>query len=213
MKRFFLALFFISQACFAQDAASSSSARKSSSSAADSQIRCPEIEYHGMQTTKYIPNKPYIINWNRNTIDLDGIVDSIGLDTFFVDGKIPILLADSSNIAAKIARLKQVSISSTDNAMKNAFDSNYVYIPLTFNANKGDTISVHNYSASVFLDCSSQYTVPYGFFMGLFSNNPTSDVTSIKRFNYNRSNTTMQKHNRDASGKFLNRKTSKIIQY
>lgn len=213
MKRFFLALFFISQACFAQDAASSSSARKSSSSAADSQIRCPEIEYHGMQTTKYIPNKPYIINWNRNTIDLDGIVDSIGLDTFFVDGKIPILLADSSNIAAKIARLKQVSISSTDNAMKNAFDSNYVYIPLTFSANKGDTISVHNYSASVFLDCSSQYTVPYGFFMGLFSNNPTSDVTSIKRFNYNRSNTTMQKHNRDASGKFLNRKTSKIIQY
>lgn len=166
-----------------------------------------------MQTTKYIPNKPYIINWDRNTIDLDGIVDSIGLDTFFVDGKIPILLADSSNIAAKIARLKQVSISSTDNAMKNAFDSNYVYIPLTFNANKGDTISVHNYSASVFLDCSSQYTVPYGFFMGLFSNNPTSDVTSIKRFNYNRSNTTMQKHNRDASGKFLNRKTSKIIQY
>ena len=213
MKRLFLALFFISQACFAQNAASSSSARKSSSSAADSQIRCPEIEYHGMQTTKYIPNKPYIINWNRNTIDLDGIVDSIGLDTFFVDGKIPILLADSSNIAAKIARLKQVSISSTDNAMKNAFDSNYVYIPLTFSANKGDTISVHNYSASVFLDCSSQYTVPYGFFMGLFSNNPTSDVTSIKRFNYNRSNTTMQKHNRDASGKFLNRKTSKIIQY
>lgn len=166
-----------------------------------------------MQTTKYIPNKPYIINWNRNTIDLDGIVDSIGLDTFFVDGKIPILLADSSNIAAKIARLKQVSISSTDNAMKNAFDSNYVYIPLTFSANKGDTISVHNYSASVFLDCSSQYTVPYGFFMGKFSNNPTSDVTSIKRFNYNRSNTTMQKHNRDASGKFLNRKTSKIIRY
>ncbi len=213
MKRLFLALFFISQACFAQDAASSSSARKSSSSAADSQIRCPEIEYHGMQTTKYIPNKPYIINWDRNTIDLDGIVDSIGLDTFFVDGKIPILLADSSNIAAKIARLKQVSISSTDNAMKNAFDSNYVYIPLTFSANKGDTISVHNYSASVFLDCSSQYTVPYVFFMGKFSNNPASDVTSIKRFNYNRSNTTMQKHNRDASGKFLNRKTSRIIRY
>lgn len=213
MKCLFLALFFISQVSFAQNAAGSSSASKSSSSAADSQIRCPEIEYHGMQTTKYIPNKPYIINWDRNTIDLDGIVDSIGLDTFFVDGKIPILLADSSNIAAKIARLKQVSISSTDNAMKNAFDSNYVYIPLTFSANKGDTISVHNYSASVFLDCSSQYTVPYGFFMGLFSTNSASNVTAIKHFNYNRSNISTQKHNRDASGKFLNRKTSKIIQY
>ncbi len=116
-----------------------------------------------MQTTKYIPNKPYIINWDRNTIDLDGIVDSIGLDTFFVDEKIPILFADSSKIAAKIAKLKQVCISSTDNAMKNVFDSNYVYIPLTFSTNKGDTISVHNYSASVFLDCSSQYTVPYVF--------------------------------------------------
>ena len=182
MKRFFLAVLFISSVCFAQDAASSSSVEKSSSSAADSQIRCPEIEYHGMQTTKHIPNKPYIINWDRNTIDLEGIVDSIGLDTFFVDGKIPILFADSSKIAAKIAKLKQVSISSTDNAMKNVFDSNYVYIPLTFSTNKGDTISVHNYSASVFLDCSSQYTVPYVFFMGNFSNNPTSDVTSIKRF-------------------------------
>ena len=213
MKRFILTLLFISSVCFAQDAASSSSARKSSSSAADSQIRCPEIEYHGMQTTKYIPNKPYIINWDRNTIDLDGIVDSVGLDTFFVDEKIPILLADSSKIAAKIAKLKQVSISSTDNAMKNVFDSNYVYIPLTFSTNKGDTISVHNYSASVFLDCSSQFTVPYVFFMGKFSNNPTSDVTSIKHFYYNRKNISMKKHNRDASGKFLNRKTSKTIRY
>lgn len=213
MKRFFLTLLFISSVCFAQDAASSSSARKSSSSAADSQIRCPEIEYHGMQTTKYIPNKPYIINWDRNTIDLDGIVDSIGLDTFFVDGKIPILLADSSKIAAKIAKLKQVSTSSTDNAMKKAFDSNYVYIPLTFSTNKGDTISVHNYSASVFLDCSSQYTIPYGFFMGNFSNNSAANVTAIKHFYYNRKNISMKKHNRDASGKFLNRKTSKTIRY
>ena len=106
-----------------------------------------------------------------------------------------------------------MSISSTDNAMKKAFDSNYVYIPLTFSTNKGDIISVHNYSASVFLDCSSQYTVPYGFFMGNFSNNLTSDVTSIKRFNYNRSNTSTLEHNRDASGKFLNRKPSKIIRY
>lgn len=213
MKRFFLTLLFISSVCFAQDAASSSSARKSSSSAADSQIRCPEIEYHGMQTTKYIPNKPYIINWDRNTIDLDGIVDSVGLDTFFVDEKIPILLADSSKIAAKIVKLKQVSISSTDNAMKNVFDSNYVYIPLTFSTNKGDTISANNYSASIFLDCSSPYIVPYAFFMGDFSVNSPSNVTAIKPIHHKQNNISVKTHNRNASGRFLNRKPSKIIRY
>lgn len=103
-----------------------------------------------MQTTKHIPNKPYIINWDRNTIDLEGIVDYVGSNTFFVDGIIPILFADSTKIAAKLIKLRQVTISSTDNSMKTAFDSNFVYIPLIFNTNKGDTISANNYSASIF---------------------------------------------------------------
>ena len=213
MKRFFLALLFISSVCFAQDAASSSSVEKSSSSAADSQIRCPELEYHGMQTTKYIPNKPYIINWDRNTIDLEGIVDYVGSDTFFVDGIIPILFADSTKIAAKLIKLRQVTISSTDNSMKTAFDSNFVYIPLTFNTNKGDTISANNYSTSIFLDCSSPYIVPYAFFMGDFSVNSPSNVTAIKPIHHKQNNISVKTHNRNASGRFLNRKPSKIIRY
>ena len=213
MKRFFLALLFISSVCFAQDAASSSSVERSSSSAADSQIRCPELEYHGMQTTKYIPNKPYIINWDRNTIDLEGIVDYVGSDTFFVDGIIPILFADSTKIAAKLIKLRQVTISSTDNSMKTAFDSNFVYIPLTFNTNKGDTISANNYSASIFLDCSSPYIVPYAFFMGAFSVNSPSNVTAIKPIHHKQNNISVKTHNRNASGRFLNRKPSKIIRY
>lgn len=213
MKRFFLALLFISSVCLAQDAASSSSVEKSSSSAADSQIRCPEIEYHGMQTTKHIPNKPYIINWDRNTIDLEGIVDYVGSDTFFVDGIIPILFADSTKIAAKLIKLRQVTISSTDNSMKTAFDSNFVYIPLTFNTNKGDTISANNYSASIFLDCSSPYIVPYAFFMGDFSVNSPSNVTAIKPIHHKQNNISVKTHNRNASGRFLNRKPSKIIRY
>lgn len=213
MKRFFLALLFISSVCFAQDAASSSSVKKSSSPAADSQIRCPEIEYHGMQTTKHIPNKPYIINWDRNTIDLEGIVDYVGSDTFFVDGIIPILFADSTKIAAKLIKLRQVTISSTDNSMKTAFDSNFVYIPLIFNTNKGDTISANNYSASIFLDCSSPYIVPYAFFMGDFSVNSPSNVTAIKPIHQKQNNISVKTHNRNASGRFLNRKPSKIIRY
>ena len=213
MKRFFLALLFISSVCFAQDAASLSSVERSFSSAADSQIRCPELEYHGMQTTKYIPNKPYIINWDRNTIDLEGIVDYVGSDTFFVDGIIPILFADSTKIAAKLIKLRQVTISSTDNSMKTAFDSNFVYIPLTFNTNKGDTISANNYSASIFLDCSSPYIVPYAFFMGDFSVNSPSNVTAIKPIHHKQNNISVKTHNRNASGRFLNRKPSKIIRY
>lgn len=211
MKKILYLVLVFALYCFAQT--SSDSAPKSSSSAADSQISCPEIEYHGMQTTKHIPNKPYIINWDRNTIDLEGIVDYVGSDTFFVDGIIPILFADSTKIAAKLIKLRQVTISSTDNSMKTAFDSNFVYIPLIFNTNKGDTISANNYSASIFLDCSSPYIVPYAFFMGDFSVNSPSNVTAIKPIHHKQNNISVKAHNRNASGRFLNRKPSKIIQY
>lgn len=212
MKVLICVLFAFVLICSAQETSSSSSSYPRSSSAADSQIRCPEIEYHGMQTTKYIPTRPYIINWDQNTIDLNGIVDSVGLDTFFVDQSYKLHLIDSSRVAAKILKIKQVELGSAENTMRDVFDSNFVYAPLNLNVMKDDTISIQGYSASIFLDCSSRYTVPYGFFMGTFSVNPTSEITGFRSAIRKLHKTAEPKHNRDASGKFLTKK-NRIVKY
>ena len=213
MKYVFFLLLAFSLICSAQEITSSSSFYPQSSSAADSQIECPEVEYHGMQTNEYIPYEPYIIKWDEYTINFSGIIDSIGVDSFLVDGKYTIRFTDSSKTAAKIVKLVQVNMDLADNPMKEAFDSNFVYVPLDFKSAKGDSIFIKNYSASIFLDCSSPYTEPYGFFMGEFSSHSNSDVMNIKRPNYKTDKIPSKNHNRNASGKFITQEPSKIIRY
>lgn len=194
--------------CFAQ---TSSSSTPKSSSAADSQISCPNIETHGMQTTKNIPYNPDKDRWMLSKINIEGIVDSVGKDTFFVDDKYAIRLLDSTSIVAKIIKIKNVKPIDSDNAMKWAFDSNAVFVPLDLNISKGDSIFITNYSATFFLECYT-HTNLRGRFMGEFFVN--SRPTQITPYKPRQAKVpASKKHNRNAAGKFLKDSPSKIIKY
>ena len=198
----------LSIVCFAQ---TSSSSTPKSSSAADSQIWCPNIELKGMQKTENVPYRPDKDRWKFYKINIEGIVDSVGNDTFFVDGKYPIRHIDSTSIVAKIIKIKNVKPIDSDNVMKLAFDSNAVYIPLDLNVNIGDSIFITNYSATFFLECYT-HTNLRGRFMGEFfvNSRPTSAILYRPQ---QKKVPASKKHNRNAAGKFLKETPSKIIKY
>ena len=198
----------LSIVCLAQ---TSSSSTPKSSSAADSQISCPNIETHGMQTTKNIPYNPDKDRWMLNKINIEGIIDSVGKDTFFVDDKYAIRHLDSTSIVAKIIRIKNVKPIDSDNAMKWAFDSNAVYVPLDLNLVKGDSIFITNYSVTFFLECYT-HTNLRGRFIGEFFVN--SRPTTIIPYKPRKAKVpAAKKRNRNAAGKFLKDTPSKIIKY
>ena len=198
----------LSIVCLAQT--SSSSAPKSSS-AADSQIWCPNIETHGMQKTQNVPSRPDKDKWMLNKINIEGIIDSVGSDTFFVDGKYAIRHIDSTSIVAKTIKIKNVKPIDSDNVMKLAFDSNAVYIPLYLNVNKGDSIFITNYSATFFLECYT-HTNLRGRFMGEFFVNSRPTTIILYKPQQTKASAS-KKHNRNAAGKFLRGSLSKIIKY
>lgn len=195
--------------CFAQ---TSSSSTPKSSSAADSQMSCPSIELNGMQTTENIPYSPDKDKWKLNKINIEGIVDSVGSDTFFVDGKYAIRYLDSTVIVAKIIKIKNVKPIDSQNDMKLAFDSNAVYVPLDLNIAKDDSIFIKDYSVTFFLECYT-HTNLRGRFMGEFFVNEFPETMGVNNRILRMRKATSEKHNRNAAGKFLNTDLSKIIKY
>ena len=164
-----------------------------------------------MQTTENIPYRPDKDRWMLNKINIEGIIDSVGKDTFFVDDKYAIRHLDSTSIVAKIIRIKNVKPIDSDNAMKWAFDSNAVYVPLDLNLVKGDSIFITNYSVTFFLECYT-HTNLRGRFIGEFFVN--SRPTTIIPYKPRKAKVpATKKRNRNAAGKFLKDTPSKIIKY
>ena len=164
-----------------------------------------------MQKTKNIPSSPDKDKWKWNKINIEGIVDSVGIDSFFVEGKYIVYYEGTQQTVGKIIKIKNINLTSSDNDMKLAFDSNAVFVPLDLDLAKGDSIFITDYSATFFLECYT-HTNLHGEFIGSYSVN-TRQTTKLF-YKPQKTNIQVKKeHNRDASGKFLNRKPSKIIRY
>lgn len=197
----------LSIVCFAQ---TSSSSTPKSSSAADSKNSCPNINRKGMQKTENVPNRPDKDKWMFNKINIEGFVDSVGVDTFFVENEYVVYYNNTPNVG-KIIKIKDVILEGPDNNMKLIFDSNVVFVPLELNISKGDSVFITNYSATFFLECYT-HTDLHGEFMGEFSVNsrPTSAILYRPQ---QKKVPASKKHNRNAAGKFLKDSPSKIIKY
>ena len=197
----------LSIVCLAQ---TSFSIAPESSSAADSQIWCPNIETHGMQKTQNVPSRPDKDKWKFNKINIEGVVDSVGVDTFFVENEYVVYYNNTPNVG-KIIKIKDVILEGPDNNMKLIFDSNVVFVPLELNISKGDSVFITNYSATFFLECYT-HTNLHGEFMGEFFVN--SRPTTIIPYKPRQAKVpTVKKSNRNAAGKFLKDTPSKIIKY
>ncbi len=209
MKKILYLVLVFALYCFAQT--SSDSAPKSSSSAADSQISCPDINRQGMQKTKNIPTSPDKDKWKKNKINIIGIVDSVGVDSFFVEGKYLVYYVGTQSSVGKIVKIKNINLTGSDNDMKLAFDSNAVFVPLDLNLVKGDSIFITNYSATFFLECYT-HTNLHGEFIGSFSVN-THQTTKLLYKPQKTSTNTPKKHNRNATGRRINKAPSKMVRY
>ena len=197
----------LSIVCLAQ---TSFSIAPESSSAADSQNSCPSINRKGMQKTENVPNRPDKDKWKFNKINIEGVVDSVGVDTFFVENEYVVYYNNTPNVG-KIIKIKDVILEGPDNNMKLIFDSNVVFVPSELNISKGDSVFITNYSATFFLECYT-HTNLHGEFMGEFFVN--SRPTTIIPYKPRQAKVpTVKKSNRNAAGKFLKDTPSKIIKY
>ena len=196
-------------------------------------MSCPDINRQGMQKTKNIPTYPDKDRWKWNKINIEGIVDSVGVDTFFVDKKYIVhYMGDPPNVG-KIIKVKNVNLTGSDNDMKLVFDSNAVFVPLDLNLVKGDSIFITDYSATFFLECYTHVNL-HGEFIGFFSVNerpPTdelfcyeiedenfakvssSEFNNISQYYFNGSSEFAPSSTRDADGIVEKIDTSKAVLY
>ena len=209
-KKVYLFIFIILCNTYAQGISSSSNAPNVNISS-KSEPACAVQSIPGMQYSKTVHYvyKGYLFD---KAINLQGIVDNVieseafVLDSFVIEPK------------SKIIQLKNVSIETRhdyDSSMVSVFDSNLVYVPYDSSIQVGDGIFIKNYSSIFFGYCDEAgdfINSPKGYVSGEIEITHQSS-THIIRLRKTNQEKNKESHNRDASGKFLNRKPSKIIRY
>lgn len=209
-KKVSLFIFIILCNSHAQSISSSSNTRNVNISSR-SEPACATQSIPGMQYSKTVHYvyKGYLFD---KAINLQGFVNNVTesealvLDRFSIEPK------------SKIIQLKNVTIETRhdyDSSMVSVFDSNFVYVPYDSSIQVGDSISIKNYSSIFFGYCNEAgdfINSPKGYVSGdIEIIHPSSSLITRSRKQNQKKN--KERHNRNAAGKFLNEKLSKIIRY
>lgn len=209
-KKIIILIFNILCNSYAQSISSSSNTPNVNISSR-SEPACAVQSIPGMQYSKTVHYvyKGYLFD---KAINLQGTVNNV------VESEAFVLDSFSIEPKSKIIQLKSVTIETRhdyDSSMVSAFDSNFVYVPYDSSIQVGDGIFIKNYSSIFFGYCNEAgdfINSPKGYVSGEIEiTRPSS--THIIRLRKPNQEKNKEPRNRDASGKFLNRKPSKIIRY
>lgn len=209
-KKINILIFIILCNSYAQSISSSSNTPNANISSR-SEPACAVQSIPGMQYSKTVHYvyKGYLFD---KAINLQGIVNNV------VESEAFVLDSFSIEPKSKIIQLKNVTIETRhdyDSSMVSAFDSNFVYVPYESPIQVGDSISIKNYSTIFFGYCNEAgdfINSPKGYASGEIEiiDSNTTLINVLRKPNQVKNR---ERHNRNASGRFLNRKPSKIIRY